>query len=493
MKCGVVNLKENMKNKFKKLGYFFTFKSNDLTIFESKGKYKQSYLFLTFLNKKLEESYLQYNRNNSLFQSRVAAILGVLMYPAFLLLDSMLFPEEFLNFIFIRVIITLYLIIIAILQYNDRILKLNESVPVIELVAITTVTIAQIGHLLIMVFTSTPPFYDLGIFVIILFYLFGLTRIRFQYNIIISISFIACFEIIMSLSDKYSVLIMITMNFFLFSIAITSVLSGYIIEYLLRRKFVLLMRAKEANEVANKERDKSEKLLLNILPKEVAEELKLNGFAKPRHFESATVMFTDFAGFTKIADSIEATDLVNELDKCFSYFDSVCKKYKLEKIKTIGDSYMTCGGIPLENYTHPIDTVLAAMEIQSFMNHMKEIKEIQNLPYWELRLGINSGSLVAGVIGEMKFAYDVFGDTVNIASRMESSSLNGKINISKSTYELVKDFFECEYRGKIAAKNKGLIDMYFVNGIKPELSKDEEMRVPNEKFQEKYTKIKTGK
>lgn len=131
-------------------------------------------------------------------------------------------------------------------------------------------------------------------------------------------------------------------------------------------------------------------------------------------------------------------DLVSELDKCFSYFDSVIKKYKLEKLKTIGDAYMAAGGIPAENYTHALDCALAAIEIQLFMEQMRMIKEAQSLPYWNLRLGINTGPLVAGVIGEQKFAYDVWGDTVNTASRMESAGESAKVNISQSTYELVK-------------------------------------------------------
>ncbi|MCZ8347587.1 MAG: adenylate/guanylate cyclase domain-containing protein [Leptospiraceae bacterium] len=245
---------------------------------------------------------------------------------------------------------------------------------------------------------------------------------------------------------------------------------------------------KSRNTIA-KEKAISEKLLQNILPKEIADELTKTGSSIPKSYKSVTVMFTDFSGFTKIVNELEAEKLVEELDKCFSYFDSVTKKYKLEKIKTIGDSYMICAGIPIENKTHPVDSILAAMEIQSFMNQMKEIKQAQNIPYWELRLGVNTGPLIAGVIGEMKFSYDVFGDTVNTASRMESTGIVGKINISKNTYKFVHEFFDCEYRGKLPAKNKGLIDMYFVNGIKKELSLNEEKRVPNKLFHEKYSEL----
>lgn len=178
------------------------------------------------------------------------------------------------------------------------------------------------------------------------------------------------------------------------------------------------------------EKIKTDSLLLNILPKSIADDLKHFGKTNPQKYENVTVLFTDFAGFTKIANTMSPEDLVKELDNCFSYFDQVTKKYNLEKIKTIGDSYMICGGIPISNKTHPIDAILAALEIQAFMNQMKEIKSNLNLDFWELRLGINTGPLVAGVIGEMKFVYDVFGDTVNTASRMESSGEIGKINIA---------------------------------------------------------------
>ena len=206
------------------------------------------------------------------------------------------------------------------------------------------------------------------------------------------------------------------------------------------------------------ERAKSDGLLLNILPASVAEELKAKGKTEPVSFDSATVLFTDFQGFTRIAESLSPHDLVRELDQCFSYFDATVARYNLEKLKTIGDSYMCAGGVPEANRTHAVDCVLAALEIQAFMNGMKAIKVEQGLPYWELRLGIHTGPLVAGVIGEKKFAYDVWGDTVNIASRCESSGVAGRINISGATHAIVQSFFQCEYRGRVPAKHKGEIE-----------------------------------
>ncbi|MCB1178395.1 MAG: GAF domain-containing protein, partial [Leptospiraceae bacterium] len=243
-----------------------------------------------------------------------------------------------------------------------------------------------------------------------------------------------------------------------------------------------------AQNEAEMERAKSEKLLLNILPKEVAEELKEKGFAEPVLFDSVSVMFTDFKGFTLIAERLSPQELVKDLDACFVQFDKIVERRKLEKLKTIGDSYMCAGGIPKKNTTHAIDCLLAALEIQDFMNMMKDLKEQKGFPYWELRLGIHSGPLVAGVIGEKKFAYDVWGDTVNTASRMESSGTPGKINISGTTYELVKEFFDCEYRGEVSAKNKGMVQMYYVDGLKKEFSKGGDARTPNGKFWEVYSK-----
>ncbi|MDZ4728125.1 MAG: adenylate/guanylate cyclase domain-containing protein [Leptospira sp.] len=258
--------------------------------------------------------------------------------------------------------------------------------------------------------------------------------------------------------------------------------------------FILLINqfvkaVNSAEDRLNEEYQKSESLLLNILPLDVAKELKQNGISKPSHYPSATVCFTDFEGFTKIAETLSPTELVEELDRCFSYFDSLMERHKLEKLKTIGDSYMFVGGIPKSNTTHAVDSVMAALEIQAFMNQMKEIKAAQALPYWQLRLGIHSGELIAGVIGDKKFAYDVWSDTVNTASRCESSGMTGKINISSTTYELVKDFFQCEYRGEIPAKHKGNIRMYFVEGLLPELQREGLANVPNQEFENRYLNL----
>ena len=239
----------------------------------------------------------------------------------------------------------------------------------------------------------------------------------------------------------------------------------------------------------NQERRKSDLLLLNILPEPVAQELKEHDRVRPLSYDDVTVLFTDMVGFTRIAEGLTPQELIEELDSCFRHFDRIVKHNNLEKIKTIGDGYMAVGGIPSVNQTHAVDCVLAALEIQAFMEEMAERKRAEGRLYWQLRAGVHSGRLVAGVIGQEKFAYDVWGDTVNTASRLESTGMPGRVNISCATYEKVKGFFDCEYRGKISAKNKGEIDMYFVTGLRPELAQDEQGRTPNAKFFEYYRRL----
>jgi adenylate cyclase len=233
-----------------------------------------------------------------------------------------------------------------------------------------------------------------------------------------------------------------------------------------RYKFV-----RRTNKIIQDERDRSKELLLNILPEETARELETNGSAQSRYYESATVLFTDFKGFSTIAGKLSPQELVAELNDYFMAFDEIMGKHNLEKIKTIGDAYMCAGGIPTSNKTHPLDAVHAALEMQDYMFKKNAVRKEKNLECWELRVGIHTGPIVAGVVGKKKYAYDIWGDTVNIASRMESNGEAGKVNISASTYQSVKEHYQCLYRGKISAKNIGDVDMYFIESkiTKPSL------------------------
>lgn len=212
------------------------------------------------------------------------------------------------------------------------------------------------------------------------------------------------------------------------------------------------------------EKQKSDDLLLNILPASIADELKEKGYATPQSYELVTVLFADIKGFTNISERLTPSEIIKELNECFSAFDEIVEENNLEKIKTIGDAYMCAGGLPIANKTNPKDAVKAGLAIQKFMDKWNADRMKNGKDKWIFRLGIHTGKVVSGVVGTKKFAYDIWGDAVNVASRMESSGEAGKINISGATYALIKQEFKCTYRGKIMAKNKGEVDMYFVEG-----------------------------
>lgn len=211
----------------------------------------------------------------------------------------------------------------------------------------------------------------------------------------------------------------------------------------------------------SREKKRSEQLLLNILPAETAKELKKNGKVDAVKFDEVTVLFTDFAGFTTQASATEPEQLVKSIDFYFKKFDEISAKYHLEKIKTIGDSYMCAGGLPVANTTHAQNVAMAAKEMAALVKD--ELKSMDGLTHFEVRIGIHTGPVVAGIVGIKKWQYDIWGDTVNIASRMESNSIPGRINISETTFNLIKDNFDCEYRGEIDVKHRGLLKMYFLS------------------------------
>ncbi|MFS4493266.1 adenylate/guanylate cyclase domain-containing protein [Maribacter sp. 2308TA10-17] len=222
---------------------------------------------------------------------------------------------------------------------------------------------------------------------------------------------------------------------------------------------------KKSKAIIEKEKDRSENLLLNILPAEIAAELKEKGEAKARDFEMVSILFTDFKGFTEQSAKVSATELISEINNCFKSFDMICEKYDVEKIKTIGDAYMAAGGLPVPSNDSVEKTIMAALEMQAFMqSRIAEKKMLDELTF-EMRVGIHTGPVVAGIVGVKKFQYDVWGDTVNTASRVESNGEVGKVNISNDTYEMVKHnpSLSFEHRGKIEAKGKGQIDMWFVS------------------------------
>ncbi len=221
-------------------------------------------------------------------------------------------------------------------------------------------------------------------------------------------------------------------------------------------------KLRERTEELKAEKEKSDSLLQNILPLPIIKELKEKGVIVPRFYESVTLLFTDFEGFTQLASSMPPGELVSELNDIFKSFDLLINKYGLEKLKTIGDSYMVGGGFPIESNNHAINIIKAALE----MNQVIVARNKNSKHKWKMRLGAHSGNIVAGVVGKMKYTYDVWGNTVNLASKMERQSIPGMINITSATYELIKDEFHCEYRGSVEIPGNGNIDMYFVLGYK---------------------------
>jgi len=243
-------------------------------------------------------------------------------------------------------------------------------------------------------------------------------------------------------------------------------------------------KVEEQKRLLQIEKDKSEKLLRNIIPEATAEELKSKGRASARAYKTVSVLFTDFVGFTKIAEHMKPTELVHRLDIYFRKFDEIIVHNNLEKIKTIGDAYMCAGGVPVRNNTNPIDSVLAALQIQDYMARLKNDAIANGTEYWDLRLGINTGEVTAGVIGSERLAYDIWGSTVNQAQRMEMMGEAGRVTISGTTFKLIEPYFECTFRGKVKSKSKGMIDMFTVERIKPELSVNGDGIFPNDRFQQ---------
>jgi adenylate cyclase len=254
----------------------------------------------------------------------------------------------------------------------------------------------------------------------------------------------------------------------------------------LRRRLLehneVLRELKEARDSAVAEKAQSEQLLLNILPPSIADELKATKRVQPRFFDSATVFFIDFQGFTRLVETMEPARVIEQLDQHFAMFDDIAASHRLEKLKTIGDAYLAVGGVPEPNRTHAIDASLCALQVLDRLAKFNRQREKLRLPAWPARIGINTGPVIAGVVGKRKFTYDVWGNTVNIAERIEAAGLPGRISIAESTWHHVEARFETEARGAVEIKHKGQVNMYFLNRIRPEFALDPAGLVPNERF-----------
>ncbi|MBL8021486.1 MAG: adenylate/guanylate cyclase domain-containing protein [Leptospirales bacterium] len=434
---------------------------------------------LFFLDADLEREFKEQNRKSMLFQARLAILLGFFMYPAFLALDYWLIPRDFHVALAIRLGVTLLIMLPGLIVsfFETRALRWVEVLTVVAIGG------AQAGHIGLMLFTEAPPYYGWGITAIILVFMYTFSRIRFTTTLWLGVLFLVSFELVIALSSRHGFIDRLAANFFLLSINFAAALAGYVIEYQVRSNFIQRKLTDQALAEVERARADSDLLLERILPVAVARELKERGEVEPLFFESVTVLFTDFVGFTQASERMLPDELVAELDACFSQFDAVAARNGIEKLKTIGDAYMCASGLPQLSATHAVDACLAALEFRAFMLQTHGLRNSVGEEFFQIRIGIHTGPVTAGVIGINKFAYDIWGDTVNTASRMESSGEPGRVNISGDTYELVKNFFECEYRGKVKAKGKGEVDMYFLERIKTELSADVEGLMPNGRFE----------
>lgn len=286
---------------------------------------------------------------------------------------------------------------------------------------------------------------------------------------------------ILDFREKLSIFSYI-MSYLIFSLLLLGIY--FSVRMISLKNLELSRKIEKSAFLIEEEKKKSDRLLLNILPYEIAEELKANNYVKPTLYENATVLFTDFKNFTSIAEIMSPEELIHNLDRLFSEFDSIIEKNRLEKLKTIGDSYMCAGGIPIVNHTHTIDACLAALQIRDFMNEVRNKYLQEGKQFWEIRIGIHTGPVIAGVIGTKKFNFDIWGDSVNIASRLETKSIPGEINISKDVVDKIRQYVILEKRGKIPIKNRGEIEMFFLKKLRPEYSEDESGIYPNSKMLE---------
>ena len=265
------------------------------------------------------------------------------------------------------------------------------------------------------------------------------------------------------------------------------VLARQVVAHLELRKQVGLaaesqQRLKSALDILQQEKEKSEKFLRNVLPPQIATEWLTHGYVPPRYCQDVTVGFTDFVGFTQATSAAEPGRLVATLNKFFSRFDEVSSNLGLDRLKTIGDSYMFCSGVTQRQKAHAAYACLGALQFMRVVSEVNDGRRKDGLDPWAMRVGLHSGPVMAGVVGETRFSYDIWGDTVNVASRLEQASDTGRINISEATHHRVKNFFDCTPRGEIEAKNKGMLSMYWLDRIKPQYSADDNGLEPNQQL-----------
>lgn len=338
-----------------------------------------------------------------------------------------------------------------VVTFLDAFEKLHEWVMSIP------AAVCGLLHFLMPLFHSLPGDYTRSATALMLLYIFFFLGVRLTVALLVALAHLLGWHLCAIFIEGQNWLRILYNDFWLLSTVTIGMLSLFATEVLSRRSFA------QARLLAD-ERAQSERLLLNVLPARIAEELRAVGSVKPAHLDSVAVLFTDFCSFTRYAETMTSAQLVEELDGCFTQFDAICRRYRMEKLKTIGDAYMCAGGLPEPNRTHCVDACLAALEMRTFMKTVRELKLRMGVEFWDMRIGIHVGPVQAGVVGAFKFTYDIWGDTVNTASRVESAALPGQINVTRAVVDLAGEFFEFTRLGLIEAKNKGRLEMFTLDG-----------------------------
>lgn len=427
-----------------------------------------------FADRRLERLFWIRNVKHSLIQSRFALILGLILFMSFSALDHLIVPES----LFISLLVRLG---VAPVVFSFCLFMTWKHKGKIEVWSFIILVGTQLGHIFLALVCNFPSEYFAFISSIVIVFPLTFATIRYIHAVIYLVFDLILLFIVLIFGLRADPVSIVYVSFIVGAFSLIGLIGGYSREWYVRMNFL------QANEL-DAEKKKSEALLLNILPAQVARELKTRGKALPVNYEGVTVLFADFVGFTQITEGIAAEPVISTLDKYFSYFDYITKKYDLEKIKTIGDAYMLAGGLDTSIPTHAIDCILAAFDFMDFVK--RDAEECESPLCFDMRIGVHTGPVIAGVLGSLKFSYDIFGSTVNMASRMEKYSAPNKVNISRSTYEQVKDFFECENRGIVEAKNGETYEMFYVHGIKKDLCLDFDNNFPNAAFVAMYNEVK---
>ena len=418
----------------------------------------------------LVSEYSQQAARSSVGALRFICFLALILYPLFGLVDWLRFPEVVTQLITVRAAVLP--IIGAVLVATFR----PAAPRYASLLGILFFHGLALGITLMVVMTGgARSSYYAGLLLVIFAQVVAMRWTGWQSTaslVIIWFTYLAAVLILDRDYASYDWRRFAEHNFFMAGMVLIGSLSSFVAASVYRSSFHQTKRTEaEAASV--------DALLHSILPRTIIEELRTTGRVEPRTITTASVIFTDFVGFSQIVEKLPPDDVVMELDRAFEFIELTCLKYGLEKIKTIGDSFMCAAGVPEPISHHAVRAVLTSLEVRSFLNMMNQIRTAVGEHAWEIRIGIHSGPVAGGVIGTTKFGYDVWGDTVNLASRMESSGAPQRVNMSQETYDLVHGFFLTEDRGRVETKGRAPQRMYFAERLRPEWSGDEDGRTPS--------------